>query len=154
MWLKNKNKNPTFIEASLQCYSLWLKQKSPSGLRWMIHKWKVELSTLRILRNLEDGTSATCCTWRTLNYVSSFYFIYFLHVANQFSQQLLLKRLSLFHFMLFAALSKISCSHNWGSILWFSILFHCFEFVLIPVPYCPHYYSFVIQFEVAVSNAF
>ena len=47
-----------------------------------------------------------------------------LHVAVQFSQHQLLKRLSLFHQILFPALSKISWLYSCGSISRFSILFH------------------------------
>ena len=47
-----------------------------------------------------------------------------LHVAVQFSQHHLLKRLSLFHWMFFPALSKMSWPYVCGSISGFSILFH------------------------------
>ena len=46
-----------------------------------------------------------------------------LHVAVQFSQHHLLKRLSLFHWIFFPALSKISWPYICGSISGFSILF-------------------------------
>uniref|UniRef100_A0ABI8A2X2 Uncharacterized protein n=1 Tax=Felis catus TaxID=9685 RepID=A0ABI8A2X2_FELCA len=47
-----------------------------------------------------------------------------LHVAVQFSQNHLLKRLSLFHWIFFPALSEISWPYVCGSISGFSILFH------------------------------
>ena len=47
-----------------------------------------------------------------------------LHVAVQFSQHHLLKRLSLFHWTFFPALSKISWPYVCGSISGFFILFH------------------------------
>uniref|UniRef100_A0ABI7ZC59 Uncharacterized protein n=1 Tax=Felis catus TaxID=9685 RepID=A0ABI7ZC59_FELCA len=47
-----------------------------------------------------------------------------LHVAVQFSQHHLLKRLSLFHWIFFPALSKISWPYVCGSISEFSIRFH------------------------------
>ena len=47
-----------------------------------------------------------------------------LHVTVQFSQQYLLKRLSLFHWIFFPALSKISQPYICGFISQFSILFH------------------------------
>ena len=50
-----------------------------------------------------------------------------LHVAVQFSQHHLLKRLSLFHWIFFPALSKISCPFVCGSISGFSILLHWSE---------------------------
>ena len=48
----------------------------------------------------------------------------FLHVTVQLSQHHLLKRLSLFHWILFPALSKISWPYVCGSISQFSILSH------------------------------
>ena len=50
-----------------------------------------------------------------------------LHVAVQVSQHHLLKRLSLFHWIFFPALSKMSWPYVCGSISGFSILFHLFE---------------------------
>ena len=47
-----------------------------------------------------------------------------LHVAVQFSQHHLLKRLSLFHWIFFPALSKISWPYFSGSSSTVSILFH------------------------------
>uniref|UniRef100_A0ABI8ABZ4 Secreted protein n=1 Tax=Felis catus TaxID=9685 RepID=A0ABI8ABZ4_FELCA len=47
-----------------------------------------------------------------------------LHVAVQFSQHHLLKRLPLFHWTFFPALSKVSWPYVCGSISGFSILFH------------------------------
>ena len=47
-----------------------------------------------------------------------------LNVAVQFSQHHLLKRLSLFHWLFFPALSKISWPYVYGSISGFSTLFH------------------------------
>uniref|UniRef100_A0ABI7YE09 Uncharacterized protein n=1 Tax=Felis catus TaxID=9685 RepID=A0ABI7YE09_FELCA len=47
-----------------------------------------------------------------------------LHVAVQFSQHHLLKRLSLFHWIFFPALSKISWPYVCRSIPGFCILFH------------------------------
>uniref|UniRef100_A0ABI7XKB9 Uncharacterized protein n=1 Tax=Felis catus TaxID=9685 RepID=A0ABI7XKB9_FELCA len=48
----------------------------------------------------------------------------FLYVTVQFSQHHLLKRLSLFHWICFPALSKISWPYLCGSISGFSMLFH------------------------------
>ena len=47
-----------------------------------------------------------------------------LHVAVQFSQCHLFKRLSFFHWIFFPASSKISWPYSCGSISGFSILFH------------------------------
>ena len=83
----------------------------------------------------------------TLRYFIHFEFIFvcgvrkwssfiFLLVAVQFSQHHLLKRLSLFHWILFPALSKISWPYVCGSISGFCILLKtdlCVCFV--PVPY-------------------
>uniref|UniRef100_A0ABI7YH61 Uncharacterized protein n=1 Tax=Felis catus TaxID=9685 RepID=A0ABI7YH61_FELCA len=71
----------------------------------------------------------------TLRYFIHFEFIFvygvrkwsrfiLLHVAVQSSQHHLLKRLSLFHWIFFPALSKISWPYVCGSISGFSILFH------------------------------
>uniref|UniRef100_A0ABI7XTK9 Uncharacterized protein n=1 Tax=Felis catus TaxID=9685 RepID=A0ABI7XTK9_FELCA len=75
---------------------------------------------------------ASCLTLRSFIHFE-FIFVYsvrkwstfiLLHVAVQFSQHHLLKRLSLFHWIFFPALSKISCPYVCGSIFEFSILFH------------------------------
>ena len=75
---------------------------------------------------------APCLTLRSFIYFE-FIFVYgvrkwsrfiFLHVTVQFSQHHLLKRLSLFHWIFFPALSKISWPYICGSILGLSILFH------------------------------
>ena len=76
--------------------------------------------------------TASCLTLRSFIHFE-FIFVYgvrkwsrfiFLHVTVQFSQQHLLKRLSLFHWIFFSALSKISLPYVFGSISGFSILFH------------------------------
>uniref|UniRef100_A0ABI7W7M1 Uncharacterized protein n=1 Tax=Felis catus TaxID=9685 RepID=A0ABI7W7M1_FELCA len=76
---------------------------------------------------------ASCLTFRSFIHFE-FIFVYgvrncskfiLLHVAVQFSQHYLLKRLSFFHWIFFPALSKISWPYVCGSISGFSILFHC-----------------------------
>uniref|UniRef100_A0ABI7WRR1 Uncharacterized protein n=1 Tax=Felis catus TaxID=9685 RepID=A0ABI7WRR1_FELCA len=75
---------------------------------------------------------ASCLTFRSFIHFE-FIFVYsvrkwskliFLHVDVQFSQHHLLKRLSLFHWLFFPALSKISWPHVCGSVSGFSILSH------------------------------
>uniref|UniRef100_A0ABI7YC23 Uncharacterized protein n=1 Tax=Felis catus TaxID=9685 RepID=A0ABI7YC23_FELCA len=74
----------------------------------------------------------SCLTFRSFIHFE-FIFVYgvrkwasfiLLHVAVQFSQLHLLKRLSFFHWILLPALSKISWPYTYGSISGFSILFH------------------------------
>uniref|UniRef100_A0ABI7WJJ7 Uncharacterized protein n=1 Tax=Felis catus TaxID=9685 RepID=A0ABI7WJJ7_FELCA len=74
----------------------------------------------------------SCLTFRSFIHFE-FIFVYgvrkwsmfiLLHVAVQFSQHHLLKRLSLFHWIFFPALSKISWPYICGSISGFSIMFH------------------------------
>uniref|UniRef100_A0ABI7VR60 Uncharacterized protein n=1 Tax=Felis catus TaxID=9685 RepID=A0ABI7VR60_FELCA len=74
---------------------------------------------------------ASCLTLRSFIHFE-FIFVYgvrkwsrfiLLHVAVQFSQHHLLKRLSLFHWIFFPALSKISWPYVCGSISGFSVLF-------------------------------
>ena len=72
-----------------------------------------------------------------------------LHVAVQFSQHHLLKRLTFFHWVFFPALLKISWLYSCGSILWLWVFYSVpsiYLSVFVPVPYCLHRY--VIQFEV------
>ena len=75
---------------------------------------------------------ASCLTFRSFIHFK-FIFVYgerkwsrfiLLHVAVQFSQHHLLKRLSIFHWIFFPALSKISWPYICGSISGFCILFH------------------------------
>uniref|UniRef100_A0ABI7ZMZ4 Uncharacterized protein n=1 Tax=Felis catus TaxID=9685 RepID=A0ABI7ZMZ4_FELCA len=99
----------------------------------------------------------SCLTFRDFIHFE-FLFVYgvrkwsrsiFLHVAVQFSQHHLLKRLPLFHWIFFPALSQIS----WPYVLWvhFWVLYSIPLIrvsVLVSVPYCLDDYSFVIQLEV------
>ena len=71
-----------------------------------------------------------------------------LYIAVQFSQHHLLKRLSFFHWMFFPSVSKISYPKSRGPISGFSILFHWYVSVFVPVPryLCDH--GFVVQLEI------
>ena len=90
----------------------------------------------RSQRFLSDFSSrilmASCLTFRSFIHFE-FIFVYsvrkwsrfiLLHVAVQFSQHHLLKRLSLFHWIFFLALSTISWPYICVSISGFSVLFH------------------------------
>ena len=67
-----------------------------------------------------------------------------LHVAVQFSQHHLLKKLSFLHCVFLTLLSKIT----WTSMWIYSWAFYSFSLtfvsVFMPVPFCFDYYSFVI----------
>uniref|UniRef100_A0ABI7ZJ02 Uncharacterized protein n=1 Tax=Felis catus TaxID=9685 RepID=A0ABI7ZJ02_FELCA len=74
----------------------------------------------------------SCLTFRSFIHFE-FIFVYgvrkwsrfiLLHVAVQFSQHHLLKRLSSFHWIFFPILSKINWPYICGSMSGFSILFH------------------------------
>ena len=67
-----------------------------------------------------------------------------LHVAVQFSQCHLLKRLSLLHCMYLPPLSQINWPKMHGFISGLFILFHWSMSVFVPVPYCLYYWSFVV----------
>ena len=68
-----------------------------------------------------------------------------LHVAAQFSQHHLLKRLSLPHCIFLPPLSKIRYPQVHGFISRLSILFHLvYISVFVPVPYCLDDCSFVV----------
>ena len=67
-----------------------------------------------------------------------------LHVAAQFSQHRLLKRLSLPHCIFLAPLSEIRCPLVHGFISGLSILFHWSIFVFVQVPYFFDDCSFVV----------
>ena len=71
-----------------------------------------------------------------------------LHVAVQFSQHHLLKRLSFLHCMLFAPLSQINYTYTRGFISGLSILFHSIS----ANPMLFYYYGFVIQLEIREHN--
>ena len=71
-----------------------------------------------------------------------------LHVAVQFSQHPLLKRLSLPHCIFLPPLSKIRYPQVCGFISGLSILFHWYISVFVPVPYCLDDCSFVGYSEV------
>ena len=71
-----------------------------------------------------------------------------LHVAVQFSQHHLLKRLSLPHCIFLPPLSKIRYPQVHGFISGLSILFLWSIFLFVPVPYCLDNCSFVVQPEV------
>ena len=69
-----------------------------------------------------------------------------LHIAIQFSQHHLLKRLSFCHCVFLAPLSQIiDCACEFISA---SVLFHLSVSVFMPVFYCFDHYNFVIQFEI------
>ena len=71
-----------------------------------------------------------------------------LHVAVQFSQHHLLKRLSLPHCILLPPLSKLRYPQVHGFISGLSILFHWSIFLFfLPVPYCLDDCSFVVLSE-------
>ena len=71
-----------------------------------------------------------------------------LQVVDQFSQQHLLKRLSLLHCVFLPTLSKIRCPQVCGFISGLSILFHDLYFCLYAVPYCLDDCGFVVEPEV------
>ena len=70
-----------------------------------------------------------------------------LHVAVQFSQHHLLKRLSFFHWILFPALSKISWPYICGSNSGFSIPL-IWVSVFVPIPHCLDGYTFAVEAKV------
>ena len=71
-----------------------------------------------------------------------------LHVAVQFSQHHLLKRLSLSHWIFFPALSKMSWPYFCGSSSGVSILPLVYVSVFVPIPCCLDDYSFVVEAKV------
>ena len=75
-----------------------------------------------------------------------------LHIAVQFSQQHLLKRLSFFPWMFFPALSMIICPKSQGSISGFSVPL-VYVSVFVPVPCCLCDHSFVVQLEIWQHDA-
>ena len=113
-------------------------------LRLRSKRWLLPVFSSRILM-------VSCLTFRSFIHFELI-FVYgvrkwsrfiFLPVAVQFSQHHLLKRLFLFHWIFFPALSKISWLYVCGSISGFSVLFHCSECVFVPGLYCLDDYSFV-----------
>uniref|UniRef100_A0ABI7ZUU8 Uncharacterized protein n=1 Tax=Felis catus TaxID=9685 RepID=A0ABI7ZUU8_FELCA len=99
----------------------------------MSNKKLLKLRSKRLLPVFSSGVlMVSCLTFRSFIHFE-FIFVYgirkwssfiLLHVAVQFSQHHLLKRLSFFHWILFPALSKISWPYICGSNSGFSILFH------------------------------
>ena len=75
-----------------------------------------------------------CAVRRCYNYIV-------LHVAVQFSQHHLLKKLSLAHCIFLAPLSKIKYQYVYGFISGLSILFHWFIFLFL----C-HYHTVLMTF--------
>ena len=72
-----------------------------------------------------------------------------LHIAVQFSQCHLLKRLSFPHCIFLPHLSKIRCPQVHGFISGLSVLFHWSVFLFfLPLPYCLDCCSFIVQSEV------
>ena len=102
-------------------------------------------------------------TFRSLIH-SEFIFVYgvrrcsnfiLLHVAVQFSQQHLLKRLSLPHCIFLPPLSKIRCPQVHGFNLWaFYLVPMVYISIFVPVPYCLDDCSFVVQTEVRKVDSF
>ena len=72
----------------------------------------------------------------------------FLHVAVQISQNHLLKRLFVLHFIFLPPLSNINWPYWHGFISGLSILFHWSVSVLMPVPDGFDYSGLVIQFDI------
>ena len=73
---------------------------------------------------------------------------FFLYVNVQLFQHQLLKRLSLFHCIAFASLSKSSWPYLWGTISGLLIPFYWFICLFSPIPYCLNFYSYTIRLEV------
>ena len=71
-----------------------------------------------------------------------------LHAYVQIFQHCLLKRLSFLHWIILASLLKINGPCMWGFISGICILLNFYMFVLMPVPYCFNYCSFVVNLEV------
>ena len=71
-----------------------------------------------------------------------------LHVAVQFSQHNLLKRLYFLHCTFLSPLSQIRSSQKDGLISGLSILFHWSTFLFCAIPPCLDYCSFVEQSKV------
>uniref|UniRef100_A0ABI8AN02 Secreted protein n=1 Tax=Felis catus TaxID=9685 RepID=A0ABI8AN02_FELCA len=101
--------------------------------RDVLSKKLPRLRSERLLPAFSSRTlMASCLAFRSFIHFE-FIFVYgvrkwsrfiFLHVAVQFSQHHLLRRLSLFHWIFVPALSKISWPYVSGSISGFSILFY------------------------------
>ena len=74
---------------------------------------------------------------------------FFLYVNVQLFQHQLLKRLSLFHCIAFALVSKISRLLFVGVCFWtlYSVLL-IYLFILSPVPHCLDYRSYIVSLEV------
>ena len=101
--------------------------------RDMLSKNLLQLRSKRLLLIFLSRVLMVSCL--TVRYFIHFEFIFvygvrklscfiLLNVAVQFSQHHLLKRLSFFHWILFPALSKVSCPYICGSNSGVSILFH------------------------------
>ena len=69
------------------------------------------------------------------------------HVAVQFSQHHLLKRLSLPHCIFLPPLSKISAHRCMGLFLGFLYCSLVYVSLFVPVPYCLDYSGFVVCYE-------